>query len=355
MPHSGRRRTGLNVARKRRADGSVIEYFYDAKTKEFLGHDRAAAEARVKGATQAELAPDTIAALIQRYRASPAYRKLKPGTKALYDRYLDQIKQAFGDCRAKEIRPGTIEDIKDRLQSTPSKANMWLALFRILLRLAVRLEYIPSNPAARPGRIETNPRTEIWTHKDEDRFLAEARDSLKLGFALMLYTCQRLSDVLSMSTDHISERDGRMFIAVKQAKTSALLDIPVHSRLRPLVEARLAAAKHGNRLGPSPRGLNWSRRNFSRAWDQTMKKADLSGLQRRDLRRSGVVRMAEVGLSPAQIAAITGHGVDYCMTIIDTYLPRRTEVAVTAIETWERADRKNQSTVVQLVTKRRTA
>ena len=54
------------------------------------------------------------------------------------------------------------------------------------------------------------------------------------------------------------------------------------------------------------------------------------------------------------IAAISGHGIDYCQSIIDTYLPRRTEVAVAAIEMWERTGTKADSAIVQLASRRKT-
>ena len=45
------------------------------------------------------------------------------------------------------------------------------------------------------------------------------------------------------------------------------------------------------------------------------------------------------------IAAISGHGIDYCQSTIDT---RRTEIAVATIEIWERTGTKTESAVVQL-------
>ncbi len=45
-----------------------------------------------------------------------------------------------------------------------------------------------------------------------------------------------------------------------------------------------------------------------------------------------------------QIAALSGHDIDYCQRIIDTYLPRRTEVALGAIKLWE--DAPDRDTVV---------
>jgi hypothetical protein len=54
-----------------------------------------------------------------------------------------------------------------------------------------------------------------------------------------------------------------------------------------------------------------------------------------DLRRTGIARLAEAGTTTPQIAALSGHGIDYRQRIIDTYLPRRTEVALNAIKLWE--------------------
>jgi integrase len=153
----------------------------------------------------------------------------------------------------------------------------------------------------------------------------------------MLYTAQRLSDVLAMTRNQVTERDGRLFIALRQGKTDELLDVPVHMKLEPLLRTRLADPSGVLYLVPSPTGRPWSRRNFSRMWDNAFAKAQLSNLQRRDLRRTAVVLMAQAGLSAGQIAAITGHRIDSTVAILNTYLPRRTEVALAGIEAWERA------------------
>jgi hypothetical protein len=47
--------------------------------------------------------------------------------------------------------------------------------------------------------------------------------------------------------------------------------------------------------------------------------------------------MAEAGATTPQIASVTGWGIYYCQRIVDTYLPRRTEVAIGAIELWEKS------------------
>jgi integrase len=63
--------------------------------------------------------------------------------------------------------------------------------------------------------------------------------------------------------------------------------------------------------------------------------AGLKDLQFLDLRRSAVVRLAEAGCTVPQIAAITGHQLDRTLRILETYLPRNSEMARAAIHTLE--------------------
>ena len=95
--------------------------------------------------------------------------------------------------------------------------------------------------------------------------------------------------------------------------------MPLHTDLAPLVRDRMT-----NRvmrkvvendvtrkiesilLVPSPTGLPWAYRNFARAWDTRVKKSGVEGRQRRDIRRTAVVRLAEASATVPQIASVTG-------------------------------------------------
>jgi integrase len=330
---------GLNVTRKRKRDGTVVEYFYDRETRQFLGHDRAIAEQRLSEPIRS-LQPGTIAKLVAEYRSSTHYRTdLAPKTRKEYSAYLDLIVSQWGDLPVRGLKPGHIERIKSLYERTPRKANLLIAVFRIILSLAVKWEWIPSNPAARPGMIPTPPRTAVWSTIEEDRFLAAAPASIRLAFALMLYTVQRPADVLAMTRGQVTERDGRVWLRLRQQKTDELMAIPVHTRLEPLIHAHLTQTE-SLLLVPSPTGLPWAYRNFCRKWDGVAKHVGVSDRQRRDLRRTGIVRMAEAGATTPQIASLSGHSIDYCQRII-TYLPRRAEVALSGIEAWEKAKPSN--------------
>lgn len=333
------RGTGLNVARRKLADGSIRETFYNRATGESLGHDRASAEARMREPRSGPLPGmgSTLGQLIADYLRTNAYKSRMPGTQALYRKYLDQLRNRFGTLKVRSLDARWIEALKLDLEDTPSKANHTLAVLRIVLGLGVKLGYCEQNVALRSGRLEEKPRTEIWTTEQINSFVETGRDSLKLAMMLLLYTAQRPSDVLAMTKGRISERDGRLYIALRQQKTQELLDVPVHSALAPLLRARMADTSGGLLLVASPRGLAWGRRNFNRTWDIARREANLPPLQRRDLRRTAVVLMAQAGLTTGQIASVTGHRIETTAAILNVYLPRRTEVALAGIEAWEKA------------------
>jgi integrase len=349
---------------KQLKDGTTWAYLYDRRTGAAIGREQVLESTAVR--------PGTMSALIKSYRDSARFKSRKPGTRNTYGYTLDYLDATIGDLPIRAIAPATVQAIKEELAATPSKANQVLALLSILFKGAKKQGLVFENPAEDPGKLPVQPRIEIWSREEEARYIEAFRPRLQLMFGLMLYTLQRLSDVLAMTLNQVTEQNGRLYVVLRQSKTDELVGIPVHASLETLLRQRLAedvtiAEKGTDRqiksllLVPSPHGLKWTRRNASRAWDHDLAIADRKladelktngwvpakikeeiakrHRQRRDLRRTGIVRMAEGGATTPQIAAVSGHQIDYCQRIIDTYLPRRTEVALGGIEAWEAAEK----------------
>jgi len=352
------RSTGLKVAYKTLPDGTRRAYYYNRATGQPLGSDRDAAIERAAPVNRtAASVHGSIAALIVDYKKSNAWAKLAPRTVDLYTSYLDIIRDEWGDLLAKGFQYEFIAKIQDKHRAHPRKANQIVALLRVLLGLAVKQRLIAANPISRPEMIPMQARTQMWSRDEQAEFLAAAPPRLHLAFMLLLYTTQRLSDVLAMTKGQVYEHNGRLLIELRQQKTGELVAVPAHRDLDPLLRARMEDKTGGLLLVASPKGLPWTRRNFSRAWDHAMRRMTLRRVralfrlgwskdrvraalteqhrQRRDLRRTGIVRMAEAGVTTPQIASISGHKIDRCQEIIDTYLPRRTEVAIAAMAAWE--------------------
>jgi len=278
--------TFLHVKRVKRADGTIREYYSNRKTGQSLGTDRASAEARIHEWLNAQVPSQafgkaTLDALIADYLRTTDFRQLAPRTQQLYRTYLEQLRARFAAMPVELITPPWIERLKLNLQDQPGRCNHTLQVLKIILQWGVRLGYCKSNAAREVSRISQPPRATLWTAQECDAFLAAASGAQRLAFALMLYTAQRLSDVLAMTRGQVSEHGGRLFIALRQGKTGELLDVPVHAKLEPMLRERLADASGGLLLIPSPRGRPWMKRNFSRDWDKATRLAGLSGLQRR--------------------------------------------------------------------------
>ncbi len=372
------RKQGLKVVRKRRKDGTETAYFYDRASGTFLANDFETAIKRQpilcpqSGPAEADLPEGSFGWLIQKYKKNDLYLGRSPGTRRLYDGYLKGMMTDYGDLPIRSIKPKMISAIRDKLAATPAKANQTLALFRILLGFAEReLEAIPSNPATRPRRLTAPRRTEIWDQAAIGAFMAAASERVRLGMALLFYTVQRPDDMLGLTTDNVEERAGRLYIKLRQAKTQEWVSVPVHAQLEALLRARISTPilrrrrdEDGKKksevvqwLVPSPEGCRWHRRNFSRHWDKAVRlmlyrqarqllrdgltkhevREQLTARhrQRRDLRRTGMVRMAEAGATAPQIASVSGHSIESCQKILDVYLPRRGEIALGAIRAWE--------------------
>ena len=194
-------------------------------------------------------------------------------------------------------------------------------------------------PAERKAKANfgVRPRKTVWESEHIDQFIAKAKPRLKVAAGLLFYTAQRPSDVMEMNwSKFVFKEDGRLWVdLIDQSKTGELVRVPVHKRLAEIL--RDAPTRSGL-LVPAPwAGDEWEYRNFARAWDATMRRAGLDdlGLQRRDLHRTAMVRMAEAGATDAQIAAVSGHSIEQTRRILDTYIPRRGEVAAGAIAAWE--------------------
>jgi hypothetical protein len=99
--------------------------------------------------------------------------------------------------------------------------------------------------------------------------------------------------------------------------------------------------------------LRLARALFAEGWSKERVRAELTAQhrQRRDFRHTGIVRLAEAGATTPQIAGLSGHAIDYTQKILDTYLPRRGDVARGGIEAWERLG-EPETKVVSLATRR---
>lgn len=279
--------------------------------------------------------PGTISALIDEFKAWMDGSDLQPITRRGYGIWLEVIRTWAGDTPVQQLTRQAVIDLYAELKpAAHAKANAVLRVLRILLNFAKDRERIKENPAAAIKMVATKSRDAIWPDHAIEAFvkLADAAGRPSLGTAVMLaaFTGQRQGDLLRLTR---AKFIGGRF-RLRQGKTNRWVDVkPVREladRLNKLDKS------HPFFITSEITGRPYTSNDFNHNFVKIRKKLieafpEYADLQFLDLRRTAVVRLGEAGCTEAEIAAITGHKIEHTRQILETYLPRTTQMADNAI------------------------
>lgn len=268
------------------------------------------------------------------YTNSTAYKTKAKNTKKSYDRHIAEFEDLYGDVQINLITRSDVQSIKEFFVKKISEdaANKYLATLRILFNQEEVREIVPINPVSAFGKIPTTAREQIWSteeietlHNNKDELTSTEYIILLLG----IYTLQRIGDILELKR---SNYDGEK-ITLKQAKTkkrvNKVVGIKVHKELKKPLDAYLRTHNEDTLVKKT------SYDSFQKKFLKFKKKHQLQDNSFHDLRRTGMVRMAEIGVTDIQISSISGHTIEETKKILETYLPRNYKMTEAAIERWE--------------------
>jgi len=247
----------------------------------------------------------SIDALDVAYYSSTAYMELRDSTKATYRNEIERLRAEHGDKPATRIeRRHVVKMIAAKRESGgPESANNRLRVIRLLMSCAIEMDWRDDNPTLGIKKIASKTGGfHSWTDAElaayEDRWPIGTRQ--RLAFALLLYTGQRRSDVVTMGRQHV--RNGA--IDVKQQKTGKELTIPLHPALTQVLDA--APRDHLTYLTTAA-GKPFTPAGFGNAFREWCDAAGLKQCSAHGLRKAAARRLAEAGCTAHQIGAITGH------------------------------------------------
>ncbi|WP_376094078.1 tyrosine-type recombinase/integrase [Roseomonas sp. CCTCC AB2023176] len=331
---------GVYAVRRKRQDGTEATYFYHRPTNTRLSPDpeeRRHEAMRLNGEAppHPSLVSGSLAWTIDRYKTTEEWANLEDSSRKEYGWHLDKLAEEFGDLPVAAIGREGVKEYRKALIAAGQPYNTWhrLKKLRMVLNYArLELGLLRDDPFEGVDIPSPPRRDAVWSPEDAEVFLQHAPPLIRRGFMLAAFTTQRPADCLNMSYDCVGqtvERDGRrvLWIMLRQRKT----DVPVWVPLHPALHAEIATRLHpkSNLIAPSPTGRVWDLHNFAREFRSTRIEAGLpDGLQFRDLRRTGMVRLAEAGASVPQIAAISGHSIEQTQKILEHYLPRNRHMAL---------------------------
>lgn len=262
----------------------------------------AATGAQAPAARRPDAPAGSLAALAQRYYTSPKFLALSPSSRRHYRRVIDGFLAKHGHRLARQLTREKVDVLVGAMANTPGAGIVFLKRLRGLMRYGMAIRWIDRDPTAGATSYKSRE-IHTWTEEEIAAFEAHwpSGSRERLAFALLLYTGQRGSDVHRMTwADIVGDR-----IRVAQQKTAEKLVIVLHPALR--TELGLARRTHAMILATAY-GRAFSVKGFGQMVSSCIAAAGLPArCKAHGLRKAAARRLAEVGATSKEIAAVTGH------------------------------------------------
>lgn len=327
--------------------------------------------------------PVTIGTLIGLFKASDAWRTLRPRTAKQYIYEFKRLEREFGHDNAATLDEARVDDWADRMRlEAPQTLRHVAAKGRLLYAWAMRKKHVPRgfNPFVGidlPGARKRK----AMLHGHDLKIIVDACDaagypSLGTAWVFTFGAIQRITDVLLLRAEHIVPVGNTWRLRFKQSKGQKIIEnnqleggfdvdmvLPeiIAQRLAQLPAARPALATREGWLMPreskrpprrSPLGdplssavrngsppLTWDEKEAARAWSKVRaaivkanpRLAYIGGLQLRDGRRSGFVQHVLDGCTVELVCSMSGHTIEEGYAIVEHYLPKTPEQADKAV------------------------
>jgi integrase len=248
----------------------------------------------------------SLSDVIERYYRSTTWASLAESSQKARRNVLERFRGQHGDrlISEKAFRREHVKAIIEAKNSTPEAGKFLLKMIRALMKVAIEDGLRETDPTfgIKPVHRKSDGH-HTWTNDEieqfRDKFPTDTQP--RLAFELLLNTGQRLSDVARMGRQHI--KDGR--VEVRQGKTKTTLAIPIH----PDLHAVLRSCKRDNMTFViTAYGKPRTSKGFGNWFAECIEKAGLpTRCVTHGLRKASARRLAEVGCTVHEIAAITGH------------------------------------------------
>ncbi|MFG1462073.1 site-specific integrase [Xanthobacter sp. DSM 24535] len=261
----------------------------------------------------------TLRWLCEQYFASPTFRALDPRTQ-----HVRQL--VIGHCLREPVAPGSKEDfagapismvtskaikvLRDRKVETPDAANSRVKYFRGVFAWAIEaeIEGVTMNPARDVKCLKRSSEGfHSWTTEEVEQFERTHGIGTKarLALALLLYTGQRRSDIVTFGKQHLNKDGWLRFTQFKNRNRKPVrLEIPIIPDLAHIIEASPTGdmtflVTSYNKPFTSNGFGNWFRKQCD--------DAGLSECSAHGLRKASAARLAELGCTDREIMSFTGH------------------------------------------------
>lgn len=243
----------------------------------------------------------TFDAVIDDYRASPEFDRLRDSTKRDYRRWLDRASAKFGAAPLAAFTDprmrGEIIAWRDRWAAQPRTADKASVMMATLLGWAVERGRLGVNVAARIALLHRVDKSDQVWERRHLRAMAQCPPQLRDALKLAALTGLRLGDLVRLDWSHV----GPNAIILTTAKRKGRAVIPMIPSLKRHIERR--AHRTGAILRNS-RGKPWTESGLGTVFQRSKP----AGFDRtiHDLRGTYATWLATKGFTDEQIAMVLG-------------------------------------------------
>jgi integrase len=274
------------------------------------------------GERQKLLHAPTVADLAKHYIEHHLPRK-RPSSVAIDRANLrNHVLPALGSRKVESITHADIASLHRKIKA-PVMANRILALVSTMLGLAIKLEWIATNPAKGVERHPEHPRQRFLT-SDEIGRLMSALDKRpgpsSNAIRLLLLTGARRMEVMGATWDQFDLDAGIWSKPHTATKQRRLHRVPLGEGalailrdMRAEADARIADARAEGRIARAetnlfPSMVNYGHKKFiDKHWHTICQQAGIAGCRMHDLRHSFASLLASGGQSLLVIGQMLGH------------------------------------------------
>ncbi len=259
---------------------------------------------------------NTLRWLVAQYYNCAEFRTLDQRTqhvrKLVLERLLKQgrtsERPAYGERPYGPIQPRHVRAIRDAHVDRPEAANAFVRSLRQVFAYAIEVDLMETNPAREVPYLKAKgDGIHAWTPEEIEKFERrwEVGTKPRLALALLLYTAQRRSDVVSLGP--VCLRDGWLvFTQFKGRNRSPIhLQIPVVPELQRIIAATPMTGIKTYLV--TEFGNAFTHAGFSNWFRERCDDAGLPQCSAHGLRKAAASRLAELGCSEKEIMSITGH------------------------------------------------
>ena len=253
----------------------------------------------------ARLPLGSVASVVGLFLESTTFAGGSTGTQYRRRPQLEKFRTDYGAWPMARMDHAFVARLVDDLGG--HAARNWLKAIRPLLQFAVAKGFCETDPSF--GIKVSVPQSDghaTWEEEHIAQFRAHwaVGTTERLAMELALHTGQRVGDLVRMGSPHV--RGG--VLKIKQQKRTkagqAEVEIPVH----PTLAALLAAPPKGLTFLLNGWGRPFTTNGFSNWFSAAARAAGLSqGYTAHGLRKGCCKRLADIGCTVTEIAAITGH------------------------------------------------